>query len=255
MAAGIQSLTEKEKQTLRLLLTGYDAKSMARHLGISVHTVNERLRDCRRKLGASSSREAARLLHETENGAPDLLGDKPLGDAASASAAQAVHQPAQDDGNRRRAGWKIGGLVMTISLAILALSALSGPSQLPAAPVAPAPTVTATPASKAAAIDAAQRFLELLDRDDWAACWQSAHQAFKLHNTVEWWADASKQVRRDIGSARSRELATVNFVAAPPNGYWIIAFKTNYSIKGDAVETLQMAWENGSWKMTGITVE
>lgn len=255
MSCGLQTLTDKEKQTLRLLLTGYDAKSMARHLGLSVHTVNERLRDCRRKLGTSSSREAARLLHDLEARTPDLLRDKALGDAAAPGAAQTTLQPAQGDGKLRRAGWMIGGLAMTISLALLALSALSGPSQTPAVPVAAAPTVSATPASEAAAVDAARQFLALLDRDDWAACWQSAHQAFKLHNTVEWWADASMKVRGEMGTATSRELATVNFIAAPPNGYWIIAFKANYSKKGAAVETLHMAWENGSWKMTGISVE
>jgi DNA-binding CsgD family transcriptional regulator len=255
MSSGYQSLSEKEKQTLRLLLTGYDAKSMARHLGLSVHTVNERLRDARRKLGTSSSREAARQLRELEAQDPELLGDKGLGDAPAASAAQMTLQPAQGDGMLRRTGWMIGGLVMTIAVALLALSALSGPSQAPPVPVAAPPTVTATQASEAAAVDAARQFLAQLDRDDWAACWQSAHQSFKLHNTVEWWADASKKVRSEVGTATSRELATVNFIAAPPNGYWIIAFKANYSKKGAAVETLHMAWENGSWKMTGITVE
>jgi hypothetical protein len=144
---------------------------------------------------------------------------------------------------------------MTFSLALLALSALSGPSHAPAMPVAAAPTVTATPTSETAAVDAARQFLAQLDRDDWAACWQAAHQAFKLHNTVEWWADASKKVRGEIGTAQSRELATVNFIPAPPNGYWIIAFKANYSKQGNVVETLHMASENGGWKMTGITVE
>lgn len=144
---------------------------------------------------------------------------------------------------------------MTFSLALLALSALSGSGQTQVAPVAAAPKVTATPASEAAAVDAARKFLAQLDSDDWAGCWQSAHQAFKLHNTVEWWADASKKVRSEVGTARSRELATVNFIAAPPKGYWVIAFKANYSKKGEAVETLQMAWEDGTWKMTGISVD
>ncbi len=255
MSTGYQSLTEKEKQTLRLLLTGYDAKSMARHLGLSVHTVNERLRDARRKLGTSSSREAARQLRELESPAPELLGDKALGDAPAAAAAQMSLQPARGDGKRRRTGWMIGGLVMTITVALLALSALSGPSQAPAVPVAAAPTVTATPASEAAAVEAARQFLTLLDRDDWAACWQAAHQAFKLHNTVEWWADASKKVRGEMGTATSRELATVNFTPAPPNGYWIITFKAQYSKKGSVIETLHMASENGGWKVVGISVE
>src|SRR3546814_5899755 len=80
---GIQALTEKEKETLRLLVDGHDAKSMARHLGLSVHTINERLRDARRKMSASSSREAARQLRALEREGPENLGDRLLGDAVA----------------------------------------------------------------------------------------------------------------------------------------------------------------------------
>lgn len=64
----VDALSEKEKQTLRLIVRGHDAKSTARTLGLSVHTINERLRDARRKMAVSSSREAARLLLEAEGG-------------------------------------------------------------------------------------------------------------------------------------------------------------------------------------------
>lgn len=81
MAIGVDALTEKEKDALRLLLRGHDAKSSARELGLSVHTVNERLRDARRKLGVTSSREAARRLLAEESDAPENLGDTALGRA------------------------------------------------------------------------------------------------------------------------------------------------------------------------------
>ena len=83
MSARFQTLTEKEKQTLRLIVRGHDAKSIARHLDLSVHTVNERLRDARRKLEVSSSREAARLLLDTEDDGPQNLVDKQIGEAGS----------------------------------------------------------------------------------------------------------------------------------------------------------------------------
>ncbi|GAA4024955.1 hypothetical protein GCM10022280_27290 [Sphingomonas swuensis] len=67
MVAGVSSLTDREKAALRLLLAGHDAKSIATYLGLSVHTVNERLRGARRKLGVGSSREAARVLAAAEN--------------------------------------------------------------------------------------------------------------------------------------------------------------------------------------------
>ena len=255
MTAGYQSLTEKEKQALRLLLSGYDAKSMARHLGLSVHTVNERLRDARRKLGTSSSREAARQLRELEAQDPELLGDKTLGDAPNPAAAQMTFQPAQGDGKWRRAGWIVGGIAMTISFALLALSALSGPSHSPAVPLTAASAVAPTPASEQAAVDAARQFLAMLDRDDWTASWRATHKSFQLLNTVEWWADASKNVRAKFGTIKSRELATVDFTAAPPNGHWTVTFQARYSKQSAETETLSLGWENGSWKVVSIMIE
>jgi DNA-binding CsgD family transcriptional regulator len=62
----LNDLNVREKDVLRLLASGHDAKSAAQVLGVSVNAVNERLREARRKLGTTSSREAARLLHEAE---------------------------------------------------------------------------------------------------------------------------------------------------------------------------------------------
>ncbi len=259
MSDGYQALTAKEKEALRLLLNGHDAKSMARLLGLSVHTVNERLRDARRKLGVTSSREAARLLRDREGTAfespPELLGDKGFGDAARSGSAQVFHQPARGSGTRRRTGWIVGGIAMTLGLALYALSALSGPGQLPVASPAPSAAVAPTPASEAAAVDAARAFLALLDRDDWTASWQTTHKSFQLLNTVEWWTRISQQVRGEVGTAESRELATVEFAAAPPHGYWTVTFKARYSKKGNATETVSLAWEDGAWKVASVSVE
>ncbi len=144
---------------------------------------------------------------------------------------------------------------MTISVALLALSALSGPSQAPAVPLTAAAAPSATQASEAAAVDAARQFLTLVDRDDWTASWQATHQSFKLLNTVEWWAEVSTKVRGQFGRVKARELATVNFAPAPPNGYWTVTFQASYSKQAKVVETLSLASEGGSWKVVGITLE
>ena len=62
MVEPLASLTQRERELLLLLRSGHDAKSAAATLGLSVHTVNERLGDARRKLCVSSSREAAPML-------------------------------------------------------------------------------------------------------------------------------------------------------------------------------------------------
>lgn len=260
MTGGYETLTEKEKDTLRLLLGGHDAKSIARQLGLSVHTIHERLRDARRKMGTSSSREAARMLREVEGQAPELLGDPRIGAAAVAPSGQIQQQSAQGDGKRRRTGWIVGGLAMTISLALLALLSQQAPIATSVMQFTPASenapdAVSATVASEAAATEAARQFLARLDRDDWAGSWQMTHKSFQLLNTAEWWAESSRKVRGDVGVPISRTLATIDFTAAPPSGYWVIRFSARYSKKGEATETLQLASENGGWKVAGITID
>jgi DNA-binding CsgD family transcriptional regulator len=56
------ALTEKELEVLRLLAAGHTVKSIAAGLDRSEASINERLRDARRKTGVGSSRELARLL-------------------------------------------------------------------------------------------------------------------------------------------------------------------------------------------------
>ncbi len=74
-----EALPEREKQVLRLLLSGHDAKSIGTALGISTNIVNERLRDSRRKLAVGSSKEAARMLAAVEPQAANFFGNNPIG--------------------------------------------------------------------------------------------------------------------------------------------------------------------------------
>ncbi len=62
MTNDVSKLTEREREVLNLLAHGYDIKTAALELSISTSAVSDRLRQARRKLGVSSSREAARIL-------------------------------------------------------------------------------------------------------------------------------------------------------------------------------------------------
>ncbi len=252
MNPGLAALTEKEKQTLRLLVTGYDAKSMARHLGLSVHTINERLRDARRKLATSSSREAARLLREVEVAAPEIRGDKALGDAPVPDAAQITLQPVRGHGKFRRAGWIVGGLVMTISLALLALSALSGPAQAPV--VAGEATTTAEPAQHQAE-QAARQFLAMVDARDWRASYAATGSVFKKANTLERWSSAAEGAHGALGPAMSRDLLTADYSPAPPNGVWNIRFRSRFAGGREVIETVAVAQADGGWRVVGLVLD
>ncbi|MGH6696740.1 DUF4019 domain-containing protein [Sphingopyxis sp.] len=249
---GLQALTEKEKETLRLLVDRHDAKSMARHLGLSVHTINERLRDARRKMSASSSREAARQLREIERQDPQFLADRVLGAAAGVTDMEEPRTPVETRPMSRRFGWIAGGIFMSISLALFALASLSGTA---GAPAAPKPAAIAAPAAETAAVRAARRWLALTDKGDWNGSWNATGQAFKSLNTSERWAEVSKAVRTPLGALVSRELISEENVPAPPYGYQVVKFRTSYVNKAGAIETLSLVREGGEWRVVGCTIE
>lgn len=252
-----QKLTDKERQTLRLLTLGHDAKSIARELGLSVHTINERLRDARRKMGASSSREAARLLRDQDaadsrfsgpqdphpqNCGPELFGDA----ASSLGAASSVHQTGGAI-DRRRPRWIAGAIAMPFALVAVALATLAGQPPAP-----PAPTEAAADRIE---VRAAREWLALLDADDWEATWNGTGQSFKTMNTVAIWTKASEDVRASVGKAQGRQLISVEELPAPPYGYTVVKFRANYTKRPNAVEKVSLVRENDSWRIAGIIIE
>jgi DNA-binding CsgD family transcriptional regulator len=62
LPSALSALNERELEILRLLTAGHTVKSIAVRLGRSEASINERLRDARRKTGVGSSRELARLV-------------------------------------------------------------------------------------------------------------------------------------------------------------------------------------------------
>lgn len=147
MAADVSVLHEREKDVLRLLLVGHDAKSIARHLDLSTHVVNERLRDARRKLGVGSSREAARLLAAAEGHDPKKFGNMEIGYADSA--ARVEKGEAEDAIHTRPPHQPISkGMFVMIAISTLLLVGTAywagTGSNAPAIAPAKAPTVVAT---------------------------------------------------------------------------------------------------------------
>ena len=75
-----ETLTERERQCLRLVFDRLRPKEIGRELGISHHTVNGHLQQAMRKLGATSSLEAARLVHAADRlAAPEKIAGYPFG--------------------------------------------------------------------------------------------------------------------------------------------------------------------------------
>lgn len=247
MVEALDTLTDKEKETLRLVLRGHDAKSMARELDLSIHTINERLRHARRKLEVTSSREAARMLHDAEGERPNLLGDKQMGDAEGrAGNAGGTASKARIG----RAGIIAGALVMSFLFALLALS-----NSLPALQVADGDTRSAQVIAEDAAMEeAARSWLALVDAGQWQESFDATGSVFRELNTQQMWEDASLQARVPLGEVRSREAIAFELVPTPPSGHAIVRFRTDFATRQGVIETVSMAREDGTLKVVGYVI-
>lgn len=257
MSAAMQALTEKEKQTLRLIVRGHDAKSIARHLGLSVHTVNERLRDARRKLEVSSSREAARLLLEAEGEDPQNLADKQIGEAAPPADVKQRAAPGTGQGRTRLLTGPIAGVViMSLILGVLALSLISeGTQPSTASNGAPGNTIAASAAHESEVVRSAREWLELGDQGRWKDGWLGTATSFQKSNTPEKWAEVSEQVRVPLGAVVSRTALSQQSVPAPPAGVEVVKFRTSFANRADVIETVSLAREGSDWKVVGIYLD
>ncbi|MEO7634379.1 MAG: DUF4019 domain-containing protein [Sphingomicrobium sp.] len=251
MSAGYQALTEKEKQTLRLIVRGHDAKSMARHLGLSVHTVNDRLRDARRKLEVSSSREAARRLLDTEGENTQNLADKQIGEVVPVGMADKGPSGTNQARSRRLVGVISGVLVMSIFVGFIAFSLLSGGT----APATTGPATAPVAVAESDAVRAARDWLVLGDQARWKDGWLATASSFRKANTVERWADAATKVRVPMGALISRIALSQESVPAPPAGVEVVKFRTSFANKVDVIETVSLAREDAVWKVVGIYVD
>lgn len=253
MSTNYHALTEKEKQTLRLIVRGHDAKSMARHLGLSVHTVNERLRDARRKLQVSSSREAARRLFETEGGDPQNIADKQIGDAISSAIVEDGRPGTRPGRTIRPAVVLAGVIVMSIVIGMIALSMLvDGQAQSSAAT---SPPTSAATAIESDVVRAAREWLELGDQQRWNDGYLATAASFRQLNTARQWADAAGRVRSPLGALVSRTSLSQESVPAPPAGVEVVKFRTTFANKADVTETVSLVREGSSWKVVGIYVD
>lgn len=121
----LSTLNPAEREALSLLARGHTAKSIASITGRSVGSINERLREARRKTGVGSSRELARLFAAQEN------WDEQIGVAPGF----ATEQPSPPTPARRG--------VWTKGLAVMLIFTLG--ATLAAALLAPAPQTVPVP--------------------------------------------------------------------------------------------------------------
>ena len=140
---------------------------------------------------------------------------------------------------------------MSVILGILALATVPHSSDNPEStePLAAVSTV------EAEVEHAARDWLALGDEGHWGEAWNGTSRSFRESNTLESWTQAAKSVRAPLGPVNSRAIIRNNMVLAPAAGVHVIRFRTNFANKGNAVETVSMTREEGSWRVTSVWVE
>ena len=131
--AGLGRLNSAEREVLILLAHGHTAKSIAALTGRSVGTVNERLREARRKTGVGSSRELARRLLAREKSAEGIrVAAETVPGQAGGDGVSPVARP------RTRPGMITASLLTAVvGAGALALQALESPAKDAAPRTAP----------------------------------------------------------------------------------------------------------------------
>jgi DNA-binding CsgD family transcriptional regulator len=101
----VQRLTPREKECLRLVAQLMTSKQIALQLGISKHTVDERIERACRRIGAPGRYEAARILasHESGSAPPIESGPHSVGLVPTALSQAPDPQPSDDSMARRDA--------------------------------------------------------------------------------------------------------------------------------------------------------
>lgn len=137
-------VTEGQRACLKLVLGHHNSKQIARSLGISSHTVDQRLRQAMRHLGASSRVDAAKRLAALEGWpeyqslacqAPDIEPSldsarhpAPTGEERAGDAPPSLEREIGKHESLHKIGWIVAiatGVALFIAALITALNALS----------------------------------------------------------------------------------------------------------------------------------
>ncbi|WP_260482227.1 helix-turn-helix transcriptional regulator [Sphingomicrobium flavum] len=266
----MDALSEKEKEALRLLLAGHDAKSSAQQLGLSHHTVNDRLRSARRKLGTGSSREAALLLAQAEGTTPEPVVHKPLGSENETGTDDLPSNAEERAGLSHPQRRKGGLIIMTITIALIAGAAvgltMNGSTEADAVNTdasAGAAEAAAHPAkevatSKSLSADTARDFLKRVDAGEAKAAYAMTSENYRQGNGYDLF-ELGVLMRANAGGAQRRTLVNVEGDADPDtpgaSALEILTFDT-VMLNGDRnTERVVMGRVGNGWKVLDVDTE
>ena len=143
--------------------------------------------------------------------------------------------------------------MLSLALAMLALT--QAPDAARDAAARPADSPAASAPAESGATDAARQFLALVDAGNWDESYAAWAPSFRTQNTLEAWRSASEGGRVPLGRVLSRSLLGEEDIPAPPNGYRLVRFRTDFANRPGATERLSLAREGDRWRVAGYIIE
>jgi hypothetical protein len=123
--------------------------------------------------------------------------------------------------------------------------------------ILPLSALAAADTSKPAA-NAATNWLALIDAGRYEQSWQQAGKLFRERVRQTQWASEAKSAREPLGAVQSRTVLAVRFASSlpgvPDSRYAIVQFHSVFAHKANAVETITLMMEDGTWKTVGYFI-
>jgi len=109
------------------------------------------------------------------------------------------------------------------------------------------------------AIKAAEKWLKMYDKQDYAGTWNKAAKFFKDALPKKEWIKELRKVKKKIGRVKTRELVRIkeetNVPKSPEGKYMVLVYKSKFK-KQDVTEVVTPFLEkDGTWRVIGYYVE
>ena len=116
----------------------------------------------------------------------------------------------------------------------------------------------AAEASEAAALQAAEAWLKLIDTGQYGASWDEASASFRKAVSRSVWEKKAAAAREPLGKVLSRKVAskqlTHELPGAPDGTYVVLTFDTRFEHKERGVETVTMMLDDGRFRGAGYFI-
>jgi hypothetical protein len=123
----------------------------------------------------------------------------------------------------------------------------AGPAFSQASPAKPSQVTAVTPTPD----DRAREWLILVDDKNYPQSWNQSAKAFQGRQKADAWIKTADTVRTPLGAVASRGLKSIDLTR---NNVAVIRYDTAFAHKAAAVETITLAFENGSWAVSDYSV-